>query len=61
MDMSKSGLMDLLEKVQKYYIPKGLFKSCRNGPINIDDYDDYAGFNFISFPYLHRKVALKNS
>ena len=49
------------EKAHKYYIPQGLFKSNRNGPINIDDFDDYAGFNFSSSPYLHRKVALKNS
>ena len=31
------------EKAHKYYIPQGLFKSCRNGPINIDNYEDYAG------------------
>ena len=56
-----STLGNKKEKVHKYYISQGLFKSCRNGPINIDNYDDYAGFNFSSSPYLLRKVALKNS
>ena len=44
-----------------YYIPQGLFKSLRNGPINIDDYDDWAGDNFCSSPYLLRKNVLKNT
>ena len=53
--------MNLLEKVHDYYITQGLFKPLRKGPINIDNYDNYTGFNFGSSPYLLRKVALKNS
>ena len=53
--------MDLLGKGAQILYTSSLFKSCRNGPINIDNHDDYAGFNFSSSPYLLRKVALKNS
>ena len=54
--------MNLLVNMYSDYIPQDLFKALKYAPVNIDDDDDYTGFNFCLPPYyILRKVELKNT